>query len=234
LPVETLTFLFTDIEGSTLMLRRLGEEAYAQVLADHHRLIRDGLAGHEGEEVGTHGDAFFAVFSSPRACVAAVTQIQLAIESHPWPAAEQVRVRMGVHTGEAAKTVTGLVGLDVHRAARVAAIAHGGQVLLSETAAALVRGSLPAGTVLRDLGVHRLKDLLVDACAKIADAILRRCPRDAQCLARSAWRVSRWTWATLTGPPSYTEQRRRRWTESGNRGRTLKRAIAGRASRRCA
>src|SRR5580704_16259506 len=159
LPVETLTFLLTDIEGSTVMLRRLGEEAYAQVLADHHRLIRDGLAAHEGEEVGTHGDAFFAVFSSPRACVAAVTQIQQAIETHPWPGGAQVRVRMGIHTGEAAQTATGLVGLDVHRAARVAAIAHGGQVLLSETAAALVRGSLPAGTALRELGVHRLKDL---------------------------------------------------------------------------
>ena len=157
--METLTFLFTDIEGSTVMLRRLGEEAYAHVLADHHRLIRDGLAAREGEEVGTHGDAFFAVFSSPKACVAAVTQIQQAIESHSWPAGERVRVRMGVHTGEAAKTVTGLVGLDVHRAARVAAIAYGGQVLLSETAAALVRDSLPAGTALRDLGMHRLKDL---------------------------------------------------------------------------
>jgi predicted ATPase/class 3 adenylate cyclase len=157
--VETLTFLFTDIEGSTAMLRRLGEKAYAQVLAEHHRLVREGLAAHEGEEVGTHGDAFFAVFCSPRACAAAVTQVQQAIESHPWPAGEQVRVRMGVHTGEAAKTVTGLVGLDVHRAARVAAVAHGGQVLLSETAAALVRDSLPPGAALRDLGVHRLKDL---------------------------------------------------------------------------
>ncbi len=159
LPVETLTFLFTDIEGSTAMLRRLGEEAYAQVLADHHRLIREGLAASGGEEVGTHGDAFFAVFSSPRACVAAVTQIQQAIGAHLWPAGEQVRVRMGIHTGEAAKTVTGLVGLDVHRAARVAAVAHGGQVLLSETATALVRDALPPGATLRDLGVHRLKDL---------------------------------------------------------------------------
>ena len=159
LRVETLTFLFTDIEGSTALLRRLGESTYAQVLADHHRLIRDGLAAHEGEEVGTHGDAFFAVFTSPRACVAGVTQMQQAIESHPWPAGERVRVRMGVHTGEAEQTATGLVGLDVHRAARVAAVAHGGQVLLSETAAALVRGTLPAGTVLRELGEHRLKDL---------------------------------------------------------------------------
>jgi predicted ATPase/class 3 adenylate cyclase len=157
--VETLTFLFTDIEGSTVLLRRLGEGVYARVLADHHSLIRSGLAAHEGEEVGTQGDAFFAVFSSPKACVAAVAEMQQAIEAHPWPAGEHVRVRMGVHTGEAAKTVTGLVGLDVHRAARVAAVAAGGQVLLSETAAALVRGSLPPRTALRDLGVHRLKDL---------------------------------------------------------------------------
>ena len=157
--METLTFLFTDIEGSTTLLRRLGEVAYAQVLADHHSLIRSGLRAHGGEEMGTQGDAFFAVFSSPRACVAAVARMQQAIETHPWPAGEHVQVRMGVHTGEAAKTATGLVGLDVHRAARVAAVAYGGQVLLSETAAALVCDSLPPGTALRNLGVHRLKDL---------------------------------------------------------------------------
>jgi predicted ATPase/class 3 adenylate cyclase len=157
--VETLTFLFTDIEGSTALLRRLGEGVYAQVLADHHSLIRSGLAAHEGEEVDTQGDAFFAVFSSPKSCVAAVVEMQQTLESHGWPAGERVRVRMGVHTGEASKTATGLVGLDVHRAARVAAIARGGQVLLSETAAALVRDALPPGAALRDLGVHRLKDL---------------------------------------------------------------------------
>jgi class 3 adenylate cyclase len=159
-PVETLTFLFTDIEGSTALLRRLGEGVYAQVLADHHSLIRSRLAAHEGEEVDTQGDAFFAVFSSPKACVAAVVvEIQQTLEAHGWPAGEHVRVRMGVHTGEASKTATGLVGLDVHRAARVAAIAHGGQVLLSETAATLVRDALSPGAALRDLGVHRLKDL---------------------------------------------------------------------------
>jgi predicted ATPase/class 3 adenylate cyclase len=157
--VETLTFLFTDIEGSTALLRRLGEGVYARVLADHHALIRSGLASHEGQEVDTQGDAFFAVFSSPKECVAAVVEMQQTLEAHGWPAGEHVRVRMGVHTGEAAKTATGLVGLDVHRAARVAAVAYGGQVLLSETAAALVRDSLPPGTALRDLGVHRLKDL---------------------------------------------------------------------------
>jgi tetratricopeptide (TPR) repeat protein len=123
--VETLTFLFTDIEGSTALVRRLGEGLYTQLLADHHWLIRSGLAAYDGREVDTQGDAFFAVFSSPRACVAAVMEIQRALAAHGWPGGEQVRVRMGIHTGEAAKTATGLVGLDVHRAARVAAVAHG-------------------------------------------------------------------------------------------------------------
>jgi predicted ATPase/class 3 adenylate cyclase len=157
--VGTLTFLFTDIEGSTELLRRMGEGVYAQVLADHHALIRSGLAAHGGEEVDTQGDGFFAVFSSPKACVAAAAEMQQAMEAHAWPAGEQVWVRMGVHTGEASKTATGLVGLDVHRAARVAAVAHGGQVLLSESATVLVRDWLPPGTALRDLDVHRLKDL---------------------------------------------------------------------------
>jgi len=157
--VDTLTFLFTDIEGSTALLRRAGAGVYAQVLADHHALIRSGLAAHGGEEVDTQGDAFFAVFSSPKACAAAVAAMQTALDAHAWPGGHGVRVRMGVHTGEAARTANGLVGLDVHRAARVAGVAHGGQVLLSETAAALVRDSLPPGAALRDLGVHRLKDL---------------------------------------------------------------------------
>ena len=157
--METLTFLFTDIEGSTTFLRMAGEDVYAQVLADHHALIRSALAAHGGVELNTLGDGFFAGFASPRACVAAVLEMQQSLEGHAWPAGEHVRVRMGVHTGEAAQTPNGPVGLDVHRAARIAAVAHGGQVLVSETAAALVRDALPAGAALRDLGAHRLKDL---------------------------------------------------------------------------
>ena len=152
-------FLFTDIEGSTALLQRVGGDVYARVLSDHHVLIRSALAGHGGREVDTAGDGFFAVFSSPRACVAAVVEMQLALGSHAWPGGEHVRVRMGVHAGEAEWTATGPVGLDVHRAARIAAIAHGGQVLVSAAAAALVRGALAAGAALRDLGSHRLKDL---------------------------------------------------------------------------
>jgi predicted ATPase/class 3 adenylate cyclase len=156
---ETLTFLFTDIEGSTALLRRAGEDVYAQVLAGYHAIIRSGLAGHGGREVDTAGDGFFAVFSSPGACLAAVLQMQRALQAHGWPGGERVRVRMGVHTGEASRAAAGLVGLDVHRAARVAAVGYGGQVLVSETAAALVRDRLPPGVSLADLGVHRLKDL---------------------------------------------------------------------------
>ncbi len=157
--VETFTFLFTDIEGSTALLRRLREGLYAQVLADHRSLIRSGLTAHGGREVDTQGDGLFAVFSSPSACLAAVMDMQNALETHAWPGGEHVRVRMGTHTGEASQTATGLIGLDVHRAARVAAVGYGGQALMSETAAALVRDSLPADAALKDLGVHRLKDL---------------------------------------------------------------------------
>ncbi len=156
---ETLTFLFTDIEGSTEMLRRIGQAAYAAVLTDHHSIIRSGIAAHEGKEMGTQGDGFFVVFSSPSACVSAVLETQRALSSHEWPADEHVRVRMGIHSGEAAETASGLVGLEVHRAARVAAVAHGGQVLVSLAAGGLVRDSLPVGASLRDLGAHRLKDL---------------------------------------------------------------------------
>ncbi len=157
--VETFTFLFTDVEGSTALLRQVGEGVYAQVLVGHHAVIRSALAAHGGREVDTAGDGFFAVFSSPRGCVAAALAIQQALAAYPWPGGEQVRVRMGVHCGEAEQTTAGLVGLDVHRGARVAAVAHGGQVLVSETAAALVREALPPGAGLIDLGAHRLKDL---------------------------------------------------------------------------
>ena len=123
--METFTFLFTDIEDSTALVRRLGEGLYAQLLADHHALIRSGLAAHGGREVDTQGDAFFVVFSSLRACVAAVIETQQDLQAHAWPGGEHVRVRMGVHTGEAEETATGLVGVEVHRAARVAAAGHG-------------------------------------------------------------------------------------------------------------
>jgi predicted ATPase/class 3 adenylate cyclase len=155
---QTLTFLFTDIEGSTALVQRLGD-AYAQTLADHRRLIRDVLAAYDGKEMDTQGDAFFAAFSSARACVSAAIRMQRELLVHAWPAGEAVRVRMGIHSGEATRTPAGLVGLEVHRAARIAATAHGGQIVLSATTAALLLDALPEGARLKDLGAHRLKDL---------------------------------------------------------------------------
>jgi predicted ATPase/class 3 adenylate cyclase len=158
LATQTLTFLFTDIEGSTAMLARLGQ-SYAEVLADHHQLIRACLAVHEGQEIDTQGDAFFAVFTSPSGCAAAAVEMQRALAAHSWPAGEAVRVRMGIHCGEASVTAAGPVGLDVHRAARIAAVGHGGQIVVSAATAAMLRDSLPADAAFKDLGLHRLKDL---------------------------------------------------------------------------
>lgn len=156
---RTFTFLFTDIEGSTSLLSRLGADAYGAVLADHHRLVREGLARHGGTERDTQGDAFFVTFESPSACLDAAIDIQRALAGHTWDGGGALRVRMGVHAGEASETQTGLIGVDVHRAARIAGVAHGGQIVLSEPAAAFVRDGLPGGTTLRNLGQHRLKDL---------------------------------------------------------------------------
>jgi len=142
-----------------VLLRRLGDDLYARALSEHHEIVRQALAAHGGVEQGTQGDAFFATFTSPRACVAAAIDIQRNLASHEWPQSEQMNVRMGIHTGEASEASTGLVGLQVHRAARVAAVGYGGQILLSSAAAGLVEDSLPAGASLRDLGAHRLKDL---------------------------------------------------------------------------
>ena len=139
-------------------MQRLGS-LYGDVLTAHHRIIRAALVSHDGREVDTQGDSFFALFSSPSQCVQAAVAIQRSLSGYPWPEGERVRVRMGIHSGEATQTAVGLIGLDVHRGARVAAVAHGGQILLSATTAALVTYSRPDSTVLKDLGLHRLKDL---------------------------------------------------------------------------
>jgi predicted ATPase len=128
-------------------------------LVDHHRIIRAALEVHGGHEEGTQGDSFFAAFTSPKACVAAAIEMQRMLALQEWPVGEQLRVRMGIHTGEVAEMSTGLVGYEVHRAARIAAVGHGGQVLLSSAAAGLIEDTLPPEVSLRDLGSHRLKDL---------------------------------------------------------------------------
>jgi predicted ATPase/class 3 adenylate cyclase len=158
LPAGTVTFLFTDIEGSTRLLQHLGDR-YPALLADHHRLLRAAFQHHGGHEIGTEGDSFFIVFPSAAAAVAAALAAQQAVATHPWPGDAPVRVRMGLHTGEPILTPEGYVGLDVHRAARISAAAHGGQILLSEATRAAAAEELPSGARVEDLGLHRLKDL---------------------------------------------------------------------------
>jgi predicted ATPase/class 3 adenylate cyclase len=158
LPTGTVTFLFTDIEGSTHLVAALAER-YTSVLETHGHALRTAIADHGGTEVGTEGDAFFAAFPSAVEAVTAAVEAQRTLARTDWPKGGVVRVRMGLHTGEGRLGGDSYVGLDVHRAARIAAAGHGGQVLLSDTARALVATALPEGVYLRDLGVHRLKDL---------------------------------------------------------------------------
>ncbi len=157
LPTGTVTFLFTDIEGSTRLIRQL-TDAYAGVLVECRRFIRAAVQ-ERGGQVDTEGDAIFAAFPSAREALIAAITAQQSILRHRWPNGAAVRVRMGLHTGEPRVTEAGYVGMDVHRAARISAAAHGGQILLSDTTHALVVKDLPAGVSLRDLGQHRLKDL---------------------------------------------------------------------------
>jgi predicted ATPase/class 3 adenylate cyclase len=158
LPSGTVTFLLTDIEGSTLLLERLGP-AWGATLDAHHELLRSAIEGAGGQQVNTNGDAVFAVFVRPPDAVAAAAAAQRALAAADWPEGVRLQVRMGLHTGEAERAGQDYAGLDVHRAARISAAAHGGQVLLSSVTRALTERGLPQGVRLRDLGEHRLKDL---------------------------------------------------------------------------
>ena len=149
LPSGTVTFLFTDVEGSTRLLHE-HRAGFADLLAEHRRALRDSFTSHGGVEVDTQGDAFFVAFPRAADAITAAAEARHALESGP------IRVRMGIHTGEPIVTDEGYVGIDVHRAARIAAAAHGGQIVLSET----TRGLLESDAVIRDLGEHRLKDLI--------------------------------------------------------------------------
>ncbi len=158
LPTGTITFLFTDVEGSTRLIQRLGD-AHREVLERHARLLRGAVAGAGGVEVGERGDGFLFVFIRVPDAVRAAAAGQRALAGEAWPPEGAVRVRMGLHTGEGLLGGDNYMGLDVNRAARVAAAGHGGQVLLSEATAALARDILPPDLSLRDLGAHRLRDL---------------------------------------------------------------------------
>jgi YVTN family beta-propeller protein len=173
---EAVTFLFTDIEGSTRLLDRLGND-YGRVLAEHQRLLRAAFAAHGGKEIDTQGDAFFVRFSSPRDAIAAAMDAQRALAEHAWPQGVAVRVRIGMDTGHASLMAERYTGHAVHRAARVSAAGHGGQILVSDASAADL-GEARDDFELRDLGRRRLKD--IDGRVRIyqveAPGLLRRFP----------------------------------------------------------
>jgi predicted ATPase/class 3 adenylate cyclase len=158
LPAGVVTLVFTDIEGSTRLLHDLGD-VYAEVLADQRRLLRTAFAHEGGVEVDTQGDAFFFAFPDAGRALAAVAQGQRVLASHVWPGGHDLRVRMGVHTGEPLRTPEGYVGVALHQGARVMACAHGQQVVVSAAAASAGAGQLGGTLSLQDLGEHRLKDL---------------------------------------------------------------------------
>jgi len=157
LPSGTVTLLFTDIEGSTRMLRELGRDAYVEALEDHRRLLRAAFAAHDGVEVDMQGDSFFFAFPFARQAVVGALAGQRSLRGHVW-ASQPIRVRMGIHTGEPVQTNGLYAGLDVHRAARVMGLAQGSQVLVSSRSADLVEDDLPEDVLLRDLGEYELKD----------------------------------------------------------------------------
>jgi predicted ATPase/class 3 adenylate cyclase len=156
LPAGVVTFVMTDIEGSTRLFRELGER-YVDVLATHQALLRGSFTHHGGVEVGVEGDALFFVFADASEAVAACLEGQRALAAHPWPAGVELRVRIGMHTGEARPVRNSYVDLAVHQAARISAGAHGGQVLLSEATAAAIEGRLPVGSTLIPLGSFQLR-----------------------------------------------------------------------------
>ncbi len=156
---STRVFLFSDIEGSTRLQERLGTEAYARVLDRHSALLRTAFEAHGGREQSTEGDSFFVLFDSSSEAVAAAIEAQRALQNEAWPEDGEVRVRMGLHAGEARATASGLVGLDINRAARIAAAANGGQIVVSDAIRTLAGADLGEGVSLRGLGSHRLKDL---------------------------------------------------------------------------
>ena len=159
IPTGTVTFLFTDIEGSTRLLNSLGGERYHAVLAEHQRLLRETVMEVGGREIDTQGDAFFFAFRKAKDAVVAAITGQRALAAFPWPDGLDVRVRMGLDTGEPTVRADRYVGLGVHRTARIMAAGHGGQILLSATTHNLAHDELPDGVLLRDLGEQRLKDL---------------------------------------------------------------------------
>ncbi len=158
LPTGTVTFLFTDIEGSTRLLEELGER-FRALQDDHATIVRAAIAHGDGVEVRTEGDSFFAVFNTPGGAIRAGVHAQRALAGHGWPSGRALRIRMGIHIGEGVLGGDDYLGLDVNRAARIAAVGWGGQILISDAVRGMVERDLPEGVGVRSLGMHRLKDL---------------------------------------------------------------------------
>ncbi|MFM2071098.1 MAG: hypothetical protein RLZZ623_1361, partial [Actinomycetota bacterium] len=166
------TLLFSDIEGSTALLERAADH-WPELLQRHRRIIRDAVAGFDGVEHGTEGDSFFVTFASPSAALAAAVQAQIALETADWPEGQRVRVRMGLHLGEVSELDGGLVGLTIHHAARVAATAHGGQIVASDAVRDHAR-VLPERSTLQSLGMHRLRDVGTITLFQVEHPLLQR------------------------------------------------------------
>ena len=158
LPGGTVTFLFSDIEGSTRLLEQLGDR-YEDVDRDHRRILRQRLGEAGGLEIDNQGDAFFFSFQRAKDAVAGAVAAQRQLAANAWPEDVDVRIRMGLHTGEPTVGAEGYFGMDVVRAARICSAGHGGQILLSETTRALVGNNVPDGVSIRDLGQAHLKDV---------------------------------------------------------------------------
>jgi predicted ATPase/class 3 adenylate cyclase len=201
LPSGTVTFLFTDIEGSTRLLRGLGER-YAEVVARHDRLVRAACAGHGGHEVNTQGDAFFVAFTRAGDAIAAAVQAQRALAAERWPEGAIVRVRMGLHTGEPVVAAPDYVGLAVHRAARICAVGHGGQILLSSATRELLEDGLRPAMSFKDLGECRLKDF--DRPEHLFQVVVGDLPADFPPPVSSSRAGTRGADGALPAPPNPT------------------------------
>jgi class 3 adenylate cyclase len=227
LPGGTVTFLFTDIEGSTRLLQEHGD-SYGEIVRDHRQLLREHLGATGGSEVDTQGDAFFYSFPRARDAVAGAVAAQRSLAEQTWPDGAEVRVRMGLHTGEPSLGDEGYLGLDVVRAARICSAGHGGQILLSETTRALLGNDLPEGVSVVDLGPQNLKDVQHERIYQLAldgdesfpplksqptksasDALAERIERHVEDLIEQSFKPS------LTGKPGRPPAHATRWTLFG-------------------
>src|SRR3989442_277889 len=196
-PRGTVTFLFTDLEGSTRLLKQL-RDRYGEVLGEHQRILREAFAAHGGDEVDAQGDAFFYVFSRARHAADAAAAAQRALAAHSWPEGLELRVRIGMHTAEPTVSDEGRYhGLGVHRTARIMAAGHGGQILVSRATASVLEDDEPPGSRLRELGEHRLKDL--DRPERIYQLDVEGLPKEfpplrtADAPRAAVWRAEFWT-----------------------------------------